>query len=189
MTDIVGVLKKRFIEMRKNGVALSRQQRFIDDAIANNRRYATKITSMAKKIEPLIESHYSAASPKQHFAPASLVCPQRIKTDLNALTGQMAYWYLAVSLPASIRNEILSPAHNNEVRALRKSSLTSGDVCKVLGMSLNRLNTLDNQGILPHRFKKRMEIDGNIVQARCWLLLDVVSFKEGKSGGASRFNA
>ena len=177
MADIVRTLKRRLLTMREGGTSFERQQRFIEDAVAFNKRHAGKIKRMAEGVEPGLVTQKAKAKTKK-VAKIPALDANQVKAKLEALSGRMDFWYYAVSLPAELRNAVLAAGDTATVIQLKREALLSGQVCDVLGISIAKLKSLDENGVLPHRFTRRMDIKGRLVTVRCWLLHDVASFKD-----------
>lgn len=176
MADIVQTLKRRLLEMREGGTSFERQQRFIADAVICNKRDGCKIKRMAESVETGLVTQTKAS--RKPVASQPVRDTGQAKAKLDALSGTMAFWYYAVSMPAALRKAVLAPGDNATVLQLKREALLSGQVCDVLGISIAKLKALDENRLLPHRFTRRMDIKGRLVTVRCWLLHDVASFKD-----------
>ncbi|WP_445768449.1 hypothetical protein [Rheinheimera sp.] len=178
MTDIVQTLKRRLLTMQTDGTSAERQARFIADAVACNKRFAGRIKKMANSVVPGLELPASMTSAKKKVCQE--VCPDKLKKQLDELRGTMDFWNMAVSITAARRRQLLTADEMKRTNQIIYSSLLSGDVCNLLGLSVSELNKLDAIGQLPHRYTKRIEIGGRQVFARCWLLHEVATFKDAR---------
>tara|TARA_Y100001963_G_scaffold118613_1_gene165291 strand:+ start:297 stop:794 length:498 start_codon:yes stop_codon:yes gene_type:complete len=164
--------------MIENGASMDRQKRFVQDAVTANRKFYKQILNEVSLINRELVSNIELPRLTRRCSSVN-VMPAEADRILS-LRGSVEFWYQAVRLKTAELKRILSDCELRKVKELKASALLSGDVTSILGVSISVLNALDKSGALPHRFSKRMDIRGNLVSVRCWLLFEVASYKENK---------
>ena len=176
MTNIQTTIKNRLLSMIAAGASVERQMRFIQDAVTANRKQGKLIIAEVKKVNPALVADVAL--------PGTTKCSRKVRhspvspEQLISLRGSVEFWYQAVKLPIAELRKHLTREEISTITELKNGAMLSGEVASALRISITKLNALDKSGQLPHRFTRRMEIRGNVVQVRCWLAFDVASFRD-----------